>query len=99
MYLPRSTPSMSVTATLTFRAPAWRSSSRSGAVGRAVTGDLLIQHKRRVLDCAPLRPRGHMARLLRPLLALALALAATAVAQVPEYEAKSEFLERFTRFI
>lgn len=34
-----------------------------------------------------------------PLLALLLALASPAAAQVPEYEAKSEFLERFTRFI
>jgi hypothetical protein len=40
-----------------------------------------------------------MARPLRLLLALVLALAAPASAQVPEYEAKSEFLERFTRFI
>jgi hypothetical protein len=42
---------------------------------------------------APLRPS-------RPaLLVLLVSLAAAAPAQVPEYEAKSEFLERFTRFI
>ena len=40
-----------------------------------------------------------MARPLRSLVALVLVLAAPVRAQVPEYEAKSEFLERFTRFI
>ena len=40
-----------------------------------------------------------MARSVLPLLALVLALASPAASQVPEYEAKSEFLERFTRFI
>ena len=41
----------------------------------------------------------HPLRRLVSLLALGLALAQPAAAQMPEYQAKAEFLERFTRFI